>query len=784
MPRKAISTTKNGNGPNPMEQILKGVSSILTRQHSNLVFTDLYSAVDNVVSSGKQADLARNLSNLTEERFKEWNSSLRKQVGNPLISLFSSQYDDFKIYINIIPKMFGHYDSKEPNRKSISIIEDNFFKIILKDNATIESIISQMLANIQAFRMGTDNDYSIVQNIIGLFYHFNKFTERSIFEDFKKQLEEKTQDYYTEIFQTKYAEKMNNYLKICIEKINHEKTILDVILKKDEANGLLKVAFTSLISNNESVFFAGQPPPISQSLDSDDLEPLKWLVSYYTYFEIQVDDLIKTCALYTKNKMLEFTPLFAPPEAAKSKAAKKATDGKKAPAKKAVAKKAVAKSEEAKDAPESNEDAEKKAKEDAEKKKAITTPDTVKHVEDLIHVVIKLSNAFKYAFPNCNDAIKTLEANIKKAWNTPEFNIAENFVLFCDYHLRNQMKFLSPKDLEDFPSICKDFVKRTEDKEVFKTAYLSYLLRRIIKQGDKNKKNEEDIIKEIRKVIPEFIKTLDKFYTYVKESKELLESFVQDGGLNGLDIQFNPIMFNQSDFTLEKDEVKQIPPFLAEIHDRFNKYYSQKHENEYLSLLSDLSVLEFKFSVPPNKTSPSIRNYTLYCDVLCGSILQTIASLKSPTLINIYQNVQRKQQDIKMYIKRLCSKERQILLRIKDDDAKSDSLNDTDRFTLNPKFFYKTLHVQIPPPDHNKNKIVEDITRNKSEIMRAACVQILKQRNIVTRNELETEIITRASQFFKPTLESVKIVINKLLEDDSDEKYIEELEDGRFKYIR
>ena len=777
MPRPRPVNSAESKGTNVIDQVLSAVQAVLNREHSDLVFDTIYHNVDKICGSRQEQQLADNLTRLLSDRFNEWLTELKKQTGDSLIALFSTQFDSLNVYIRIIPKIFGSYDAKvtsigRANLQARNIIRNKFFEIIYSNTATMDTVASTMLSSYLSFRKRTFSDFSVVKNLVRLFYDFRDFAQSDRFQTFKESLESDTLDFYNDYFESTYIGQMVDYLENCRQMLEYEKKIDDFIFEPKEAHDIRLVAFSALFVNDEDKFFVGIVPPISQALTSQTLQPLKWLLSYYNEFEISTDKLIEVLTVFVKNQMLSFKSLFLPPEPKKKEAG-----AKKAPAKKGTAaKKAPAKKEEA-----AKDDADKK--EDPGKKIQAAAPDTVKHMDELIHRTVELADNFNSVFCEIKDAKERLETQIKEAWNCKEFNAANNFVLFCDYHLKAEMKGLNQKDIDTFPQMCKDFVTRTEDKEHFKTAYESYLLRRIIKQGEKTKKQEELIIKEVRKVIQEFIKPFESYYKTVKESKDILDKFVSEVGKIPGDIQFAPILFKNQDFHLQKEEVKKVPQFIQEVHQLFSDFYEKQQSNLKLTMLSDLSTLTFRIHIPQNAKAPP-RTYTVSCDIICGSILYTIAANKNPSLVDIFQAVPFKHEDIKPYIKRLCEKNRQLIVRIKDESSKDDKvLKDTDRFQLNPKFFYKSTQVVVPPIDHNAEKIQKDTNKNKDIIMKAAGIRCLKQRNIVTRAELENEIIQQSSQFFRPQIDAVRTII-KLLQFDDSEKFCKELPDGRLQYIR
>jgi len=793
MPRPSITDQKKPGTQKPglsneLENIEKGISAIINKVHSGLRLSDLHLCVYEVLKAEKQENLKTLLLKQIDVRFQEWLGILKKETS--LLPCFSSIFSDFVVYCDIFPKFYSEYDKKcrtsTMMNPTLFMIRERFLSIIISEKNLMLDIKNKLLDGIKCARNKNEADLPVLANVSKFFYSFKP--DSQLYDDFKGQLLKATRRFYETVFSEHEITNFPAYVNSIIEILRHEESVSKMILDATDLKEILYSASSILIFDKEPLFFSGDEPPISHLLVYPDPRPIKWLVSWYSNFDVSTDCLTDVCCNYISNEILKFIPQFQKESEDSSKKESKAP---KAPAKAPVrpVKKGPAKPE-PKESEAKPENEEKKE----EKPKGSTVPSIVVGVESIMKQVSILDKAYLTAFETVFGHKKKLDAAIFKAWNNEKFNIAESFALFIDHHIRNDFKDYNVEVFGPFPQLCAKFVHKIENKQPFVRYYEAFFINRLIKLGSHIEDIEKPVIEAITRTgVTDFMRNFDSFIKQIIESQRIAEDFVRDQSSRGegkMPFQFSPIIFENSKFSLEKVEVKSIPRFLVEIHQGFSQKYLNDHPSHILTMLSDLSSVEIRVSIPPNKFSKQVRTYSVVSDILCASILSSIATSKQMSLLDLFEAVQEPRDRIKKYIIKLCSKGKQFLKRTKTievAEGQASSLDDSDVFSLNPNFFFEKLRVVIPPLENEHKKAKKEAEKNISmdttSTIKAAIVRIMKSKNVITQVDLENNVSQTVSQYFRPDLSQIRSIITLLIDDQND-RYIERLENGDLKYIQ
>lgn len=705
MPRKPIPPPSTQDGK-PWETVQSGIKDIIGRKQSGLSLSALHSAVGSLVSSNKVQDLKTGLQNLLRAHFDSWRQELSVSAGNPLLHLLSGFYDDFRMYCSIIPKFYMLFDRHFSSSKgeTLSIIRILFKECVLGDAKLIDDTTIGIRKEIGNARSKSDVQLQQVHNILDLYYSYhNEEPKLDIFTKFMKLFDDDSNKYYDEFYKAKFeGNSFPNYLQIVSDQFKHEESILRQILQEEEIRRILIICNDNLLVQHEDLFLEGSEPPISNALTATDPRPMKWLVETYTRFECSLAPIFKSCSMYVSNEMLKLSNNFN----------------------------------------------------DKMKANEITTA-----IGELISLTNNLSKPYHLIFNEVSDALETLESEIKKAWNDEKFSIVNNFILYIDNHIKSEFKNFTQEEKDHFPDIVAKFFTRIEDKKAFFTVYEAFMVRRIIKMQTKLPEIEVPIISAIRRAkAPDFAKSWDIYVKKINEAQQLESQFREQMALhtdeitnNGKykQIQFAPIIFDQAKFPLDKIEVKYIPPQIHYTHDLFIRDYTTKHPKTKLMLLSDVSVVESKFHVPKNPKSNTARTYTISSDIVCASIIQSVAE-NSLTLREINDIVQEERGKVGQYLVRLCGSGSPILKRTSTEGKK---LSDDDVFQLNPQFYFNTSRVTIPPIVSERKATIAktqiQVDLDKAQSIKAAIVRVLKKNIRIAQPQLENEVTQEVANYFR-----------------------------------
>ena len=723
MPRPPIKA-KAAEG-DPWKTIASGVSDILSCRQSSLSLSALHSAVGTLVSQAKLDDLAKGLLTILDEHFKGWSRDLSQVAGATLIGTFSKVYEDFQNYCRIIPKFYMLYDRRFDTKNGRSEIGCRMRQLFVKDvlsDRLVRDTTTGLRKDIAIARSHGEVDLGRVKKLLEMYYSFRDDEPKlPMFKEFFDAFVDETYRFYDEFYKVKSeGNSFLAYLQMASEQFTHEENMMREIMRQDEVQDVLAILHSCMLHDKEDVFTAGDEPPISVALTAGDMRPVKWLVDMYTRFESDLRPVCSCCAIYVQTQMLKMAGNFKP---------------------------------------------------------QMKPQDVSRFIGELIDLTLNLTRPYELAFSEVYKAMDLLEGAIGKAWNDPRFDIVSNFCTYIDQQIKGEFRSFSPEDRQRFPAVVAQFYMRLEDKKAFFFMYETNMIRRFIKMRLKLQDLELPIINAVRRAkAPDFASRFNDYVRKIKDSHDLETKFKEEQQTSGdaakLKISFSPLVFETKMFPLDKNEAHNIPNECFAVHRLFVSSYQQKHPNHQLTLLSDLSTVESKFHVPKNAKSPIPRTYTVSCDLLCASIIDTIAS--GPKTMGKICDVVSDRSLVGKYLVLLCQNNLPILKRI----AKSNKLTDDDVFELNAGFFYTGSRVLVPPVVSDKNKdkkaTKQRIDLDKAGAIKAACVRVLKMKVKVDQTSLENDVTDMLMQYFRAEPAQIRTQLAALENEDYFERSTDE----------
>ena len=718
-PIKPKDPTSNANRPDPWTTLQSAITNIFNHQQSNLSLSQLHSEVNYLVAMHQNSQITNGLTKLLKEQFTKWNNELSKVAGNPLLNRFSNFYNDFMVYCSVIPKVFMLYDKyyqeQSPNQskdsESCRTLRFLFRDYILNESTLIKSTNKIILSEILNARRGSEVDLNNVHNLIQMYYSFhNKAPQLSLFKEFFDLLTKQTTKFYDDFFNTKFdTNNFTSYLTTAQAQYKLEEGILRSILLENEIQEILREVNLCLLLRQEDVFLCGPEPPISTALTASDSRPMKWLVDMYRHFDADLQRVFEACAEFIYNEMLKLSENFK------------------------------------------------------EENKA---SEITQYVQELINRTEALEKPYKLIFKGIKEADDELQRQIKKAWNSEQFNIIPNFCAYLDQVISSELKTFTPEEREEFPSLFAKFYARTEDRLMFSQLYEKGYVRRYIKMGTKLHGIEGPLITRVQRdaKVSDFAKSFEQFNNKLKDSQNIESEFMNYLALhpnvkkkfNG---PFQPLVFDARSFPLDRVKTTRLPAELSDINKEFTAFYIENHPKGKLELLSDVSIVESKLRIPKQtgvKGSKQPKIYTISSDIVCASILNCVAKGTRKRLGDIYDEVGEDKGRIGLYIKRLCQKTCPILDRVEHKDR---MLQPDDIFILNPNFTFKSLKVTVQPVENIRKKDMksaeEPVRMDKSKAIQAAIVRCLKARNRVPLETLNNEVIQMTSQYFRADVKQI-----------------------------
>lgn len=740
MPRAVTNTANNDKD---LASVSESIVAILSKTHSKLSLSPLHAAVNRLVNNSCIPKLTEILKNHLTNHFMSWCKDIKDcGEGQPLVTKFSNFCSDFNSFCDVLPKLYSQYDAKlnkDDDIMTLAILNQKFKEIILDGNdnvgaegkSLINSVIDSIIKQIDSER---SKDYNTdhytktqIKIIITLFYDF-KDKKQEIIKVFLNKLEKSTESFYEKTFNYLKQENFNDFLRDMKNKLTDEENLLKVILKdENDAIKILKIAHENALFKNEYTFCKANDddyPKIYSAVTEENCLNLKWLIrdSYIRFNrrEYVISDIIPVICTSVEKEISKFELDKIKPQETIDKIIKAVLSRTK-PYEEVFCK--VERS--------------KKKVDDAE---------------------INLEKQARKAF----------EDSVQKGWSKPNFNTVESFNKYIDFHIKLEFKHLTQEQKANFPSTIATFFRYTPDKVAFIKIYEQNFLSRLIKLGEKLKEIEFPTIEAIRKErSPDFIGDFQNLIEDVNKSKEIETDFKRSISNKSIDwgkhreIDFTPLIIQRSSFKLHIAEQKKVPDFLEPIHNEFVSFYTNKFRNRILTLLGDFSLVHSKWLVPANAKCKSQIIYNITTCIVGAKILHAVDRLKNPSTAELIEQLQEDKKLILNGLVRLSN-----LKIINRTSQGKEYITDTDTFAMNANFYNQSKVLLVAPlistKKENKQIGNEQITTKKNNLIKASIVRVLKAKQRVSQEEVESVAIQDMRQYFTPDLELIRANLQQL----------------------
>ena len=707
MPRKRINAETKIK--DPWAALSGAISSTLQAKESDLRLTMIMQACNDLVLKGELDKIYNGLLDLVRQHFNNWHEQLKVAAGDPLLTLLSDQFEDFKKYCIIFPTFYTSYDQhfRKEHDKTLKSIRKLFVDVILSDkklfgNAATPSILDV----ISSAQKGSDVNLDKIKNIIQMYYLFyNDQGKKEIFEDFFEKLVIQEGDFYDSFFNNNFlTSSFTSYLMNTQEQFKKDKYIMEFILEPKQSKEILTLFNMKLLEERGKDFLEGPEPPISEALTYENLLPMKYLVETYNDFGFSQTPLYESCANFVMNEMLKLTQDFP----------------------------------ELKD----EEDGGKKE----EKKQKVKEENTFSLIGKLINKAIQLSEPYNKVFKDDKDALSTLDDRIKTAWNNKRFNIVVNFNDYIDTLITTKFKGY---DISEQLVIIPRFYKYLNDRASFNTFYEASFVRRLIRMRSSIEEYDYPLINAIQKIATGFMQKLDSFKKALSDSEQLKEDYKNsiDENDDKKTIQLEPFVIDYLVFPLDRQRVEAIPSMAMQSNDDFKRFYLNKHAKKELTLVYHGSLIEFQIKIPARK-----KAFTITMDLLCGCVVCALSQkpYKFSEIISLLNN---DEQAARKVVSKLYSKFKLIV-----PTDKIVKLSKDDVFQLNPLYTSDKTKVLIPPifQKNWRDRIPDVIEYEKKEAVKFAIIRSLKQKQKMESGELERDIIAKLHDKFEVNVDMIK----------------------------
>nr|VDD16724.1 unnamed protein product [Brassica rapa] len=314
------------------------------------------------------------------------------------------------------------------------------------------------------------------------------------------------------------------------------------------------------------------------------------------------------------------------------------------------------------------------------------------------------------------------------------------------------------------------------DKDIFAEFYRKKLARRLLFDHHKvNKEHETSMITKLkRQQGGQYTSKMEGMVTDMQLAKEFQKGF--KGSLTkkpgGIDLAVT-VLTTIHWPSYKKSTDLNLPREMVQCVEAFNSYYQSITTARKLSWIYSLGTCHVIGSFDPKPIELVLSTYQAV--VLC-----LFNDTERLTCQEIIEQLNLSHEDlVRVLISLSCAK-----YRILNKEPASKSIATTDVFEFNSKFTdtMRRIKVSIPPPSmEEREKVVEDVDRDRRYAIDACIVRIMKSRKVLPHQQLVSQCAEQLSRMFKPDIKMIKKRIEDLmardyLERDAEDHHI-------FKYV-
>ncbi|KAJ3045243.1 hypothetical protein HDV00_011115 [Rhizophlyctis rosea] len=335
---------------------------------------------------------------------------------------------------------------------------------------------------------------------------------------------------------------------------------------------------------------------------------------------------------------------------------------------------------------------------------------------------------------------------------------------YCDQLLKKANKTSDEADIDVQLNKVMTVFKYVEDKDVFQKFYSQQLAKRLVFHQSASEDAESSMISKLKEACGyEYTSKLARMFTDMGLSKDIETQFrSQMERTHEKDdlLDFSILVLGTASWPLTAPKTEfNIPAELLKTYERFQSYYTNKHQGRKLTWLFHLSRGEVKTNhVKQNNKTSFILTVTAY---QIGVLMQ-FNNATSLSWKDLMTGTGLNKEALGTALNQLVKSK---LLTL----ANGTKLGPTGQYDLSFDFKSKKIRVNLAQQGRAEAKQETDDTHktlgeDRKMYIQAAIVRIMKTRKAMKHNTLVSEVIQQLNTRFRPAVPDIKKSIDMLLE--------------------
>jgi len=400
----------------------------------------------------------------------------------------------------------------------------------------------------------------------------------------------------------------------------------------------------------------------------------------------------------------------------------------------------------------------------------------------LIKNLISFREKYIYILENCLGKNDSFNFQIKESFeNLMNMN---NQIIYClafyvDEILKQEIKRLSEFEIENkLEDVIKMF-RYIQSQDTFEAFYKDFLSKRLFTNSSGSYEYEMLMVKKLKMESGlQYTQKIETMFKDISVSQDLMKEFKKT-------IEFASIPFNLEVQVLtignwpidHSVQLCFLPSFVENAKMVYTEFYMKKFTGRVITWKVSQGSCDVR-AIFGNKKYEITMNPLQMCILDLFNISHSISFEDIVNQTKIHSN------DLKKQILPL------LIFKLLISNNESKEIKEEDVFTVNEKFFYKSLKLKIPilkpknstewgTEESNSQNIVEKVIEDRSMLIDTTIIKIMKARKKISHTDLQAEVAKILKGKFIPENAAIKLRIEYLIE----KEYIERSRDDKSIYI-
>jgi cullin 3 len=351
--------------------------------------------------------------------------------------------------------------------------------------------------------------------------------------------------------------------------------------------------------------------------------------------------------------------------------------------------------------------------------------DAVSFIEAVLNMRDKYQRIVMDSFVGDKRMERTMKEGFEQFMNV-DSRCAQFLSQFCDNMLKKQLKGLSEREVDERLDKVIIIFRYLQDRDVFSDFYRRHLSKRLLSGRSASDDAEKSMIGKLKAECGyQFTQQLEGMFTDIRLSKKVADQFVKKcPPEDDCPVEIAVKVLTNGFWPNKTVKMCRLPDVLTRLSKKFEDFYLQQHQGRKIAWQGNMGSAAVRARFGAKKYDLSVSTFQM-------CVLLLYNDKESYTFGELVEYLGVDRAELKLHVVSLNLPKYRLLTK----STKSKSVQDTDVFTVNPKFKSKLMKVRVPvvtAKPKAAEKVPKQVQEDRRVLVEAAIVRIMKTRQVRT----------------------------------------------------